>query len=99
MRCLLLIAIAVLLMACGRNRDDLKPDLPPSCPAGAAAEVRIVERKIYVPIDSVLTRREPIAEGPLAECPQVARERRAALERVNSRLQQIESVQGTEVKP
>lgn len=99
MRCLLIIAIATLLAACGRDRGDLKADLPPSCTAGAAAEVRIVERKIYVPIPSSLTRREDIAEGPLAECPQVARERRAALERSNSRAAQIEAIQGTEVKP
>ena len=99
MRCLLILAIATLLAACGRDRGDLKADLPPSCPAGAAAEVRIVERKIYVPVPASLTRREAIAEGPLSECPQVARDRRAAVERANSRLLQIEQLQGTEVKP
>ena len=98
-RCLVIPALALLLVGCTRDRGDVKPDLPPSCPAGAASEIRIVERKVYVPVPSSLTRREDIAEGALAECPQVARDRRAALERANSRFQQIESLQGTEVKP
>lgn len=99
MRIAILIAAALLTVACTRDRDDVKADLPPSCPAGSAPEIRIVERKVYVPVPASLTRREEIAEGPLAECPQVARDRRAAVERVNSRLQQIEQLQGTEVKP
>ena len=99
MRLTLAIAITALLAACGRDRADVKPDLPTHCPAGSAADVRIVERKIYVSIPRTLTRQEDIAEGTLAECPQVARERRAAIERLNSRMQQIEAQQGTEVKP
>lgn len=99
MRLALAIAIVLLLVACRGDRNDVQADLPPVCPTAGAVDVRIVERKIYVPIPSVLTRREEIAEGPLAECPQVARDRRAAVERLNSRMQQIEAQQGTEVKP
>ncbi|PBJ83710.1 hypothetical protein CMZ84_04260 [Lysobacteraceae bacterium NML93-0399] len=99
MRPILIMAAAVLLAACGRDRSDVQADLPPSCPASAGASVEFIERKIYVPIPSSLTRREDIAEGALNECPQVARDRRAAIERLNSRMQQIEAQQGTEVQP
>lgn len=99
MRLAIAIALITLLAACGRDRDEVKPDLPTHCPSGSASEVRIVERKVYVAIPPTLTRREDIAEGTLAECPQVARDRRAAIERLNSRMQQIEAQQGTEVKP
>lgn len=99
MRVLLLIVAALGLVACDRKRDDVRADLPPSCPAGAGVEIRVVERKVYVPIPSSLTQRAPIAEGPLAQCPQVAGDRRKELEKVNSRLQQIEAIQGTEVRP
>lgn len=99
MRHILILAAVVLLAACGRDRNDVQADLPPSCPAGAGTDVQFVERKIYVPIPSTLTRREDIAEGALNECPQVARDRRAAIERLNSRMQQIEAQQGTEVQP
>jgi len=95
----LAVCLVLALAACTRDRGEVKPDLPAHCPAGAAAELRIVERKIYVPVPASLTRREEIAEGPLAECPQVARDRRAALERYEARMKQIESLQGTEVKP
>lgn len=99
MRIAIALLVTLLLAACNRDRGELKPDLPSHCPSGSAPDVRIVERKVYVPIPATLTRREDIAEGTLAECPQVARERRAAIERLNSRMQQIEAQQGTEVKP
>lgn len=99
MRALLLIVVALGLVACDRKRDDVIADLPPSCPVRAAPEIRIVERKVYVSIPSSLTQRAPIAEGPLAHCPQVAGERRSELQKANTRLQQIEAIQGTEVKP
>lgn len=89
----LLSALACLaLAACGNKQT--RPDLPD--PAGAVVPtVQVVERIVYVPIDSALTGLEPIAEGPLAVCPQVAAERRAALQRCNAKLQQIERVQGS----
>ena len=89
----LLSALACLaLAACGNQQT--RPDLPD--PAGAVVPtVQVVERIVYVPIDSALTGLEPIAEGPLAVCPQVAAERRAALQRCNAKLQQIQQVQGS----
>jgi len=40
-----------------------------------------------------------VAEGPIPMCYDVAAKRRAAIERLNSRMEQIEAIQGTEVKP
>jgi len=95
MRLALLLPL-LLLAAC--KRDDVKPDLPPSCPT-ASAEVRVVTRTVYVSVPSRLTLQEEIAEGPLSECPAVAAERRAAIERLNSRAAETRQIQGTEVKP
>ena len=92
----LLTAVAVMaLAACGRNA---KPDLPPA--AGAVTPiVHIAERRIYVPIEAALTKPEPVAEGPIAQCFDVAAQRRAAIERGNAKLKAIASKQGTEVSP
>lgn len=93
-----LLLIAIVVLAATACRPDRKPDLPPSCPA-QVSELSIVERIVYVPIERALTGREPIAEGPLAQCPMVAAERRAAIERANAKLKAIEAKQGTEAKP
>lgn len=89
----LLSALACLLLAaCGVKQA--RPDLPDH--AGAVVPtVQVVERIVYVPIDGALTALEPIAEGRLALCPQVAAERRAALQRCNAKLQEIEHQQGS----
>ena len=91
------LAIAALVPACKTSTGHVA-DLPPACPP-ATPEVQIVERRIYVGISDELTRPEAIAEGPLSECPLVAAERRAAVERLNARLRAIAEKQGTEVKP
>lgn len=88
---LIVILLALSLSAC---RKDRKPDLPPSCPV-AVAEVTVVERRVYVPIERALTQREPIAEGPLSQCPIVAAQRRKAIESANAKLKAIEAKQGT----
>ena len=90
----LLIALVLLLTACGGR--NAKPNLP-QC--AIVPELQVVERHAYVRIPADLVKPEPIAEGPLSECPVVARERRAALERANSKLKQIGGIQGTEAKP
>lgn len=90
-------AIAALLPACQSTTGHIA-DLPPACPPGTP-EVQIVERRIYVGISDELTAPEPVAEGALSECPIVAAERRAALERANAKLRAIATKQGTEVKP
>lgn len=94
---LIALAIAALVPACKTNTGHVA-DLPPACPVGSPA-VQIVERRIYVGISSELTAPEPIAEGPLSECPIVAAERRGAVERANAKLRAIASKQGTEVEP
>lgn len=89
----LLTALACLaLAACGNQQT--RPDLPD--PAGAVVPtVQVVERIVYVPIDSALTQQFPVAEGPLSTCPSVAAARKASLLKCNARLEEIEQVQGT----
>lgn len=97
MRARLFLAVAAsALAACGKG--NVKPDLPDPGTA-VRPEVVVVEKIVYVPVPARLTRLEPIAEGPLSECPVVARERRAALERCNARLAETATIQGTEVEP
>ena len=89
----LLIALACLtLAACGNKQT--RPDLPDT--AGAVVPtVQVVERIVYVPIDSELTQPFPVAEGPLSTCPAVAAARKSSLLKCNARLQEIEQVQGS----
>jgi len=95
----LIAILALLLLAgCCRDRHDLKPDLP-GAGTVVAPEIVIVEKRVYVPIPAGITRPEPIAEGPIAQCFEVAAQRRAALERANGKLAQCAAVQGTEVQP
>lgn len=95
MRIVIAIVLALSLAAC---REDRKPDLPGT---GHVVETKVVEvvRYVYVPIPSSITRPEPIAEGPITEAFEVARQRRAALERANAKLREIAAIQGTEVEP
>lgn len=95
MRIVIAIVLVLALAAC---REDRKPDLPG---AGHVVETQVVEviRYVYVPIPASITRPEPIAEGPITQCFEVAAQRRAALERANAKLAQCAAVQGTEVAP
>ena len=93
----LLTAALLVLALCGATCQR-KPELPDPGVA-VRPEPVIVERRVYVPIPRELTRREPVAEGPIPMCFDVAAQRRAALDRVNARLEQIEAIQGTEAKP
>lgn len=95
MRALILLATIALLAAC---KPQTRPDLP-GLDAAVSPTVVTVERVVYVAIPAHLTQREPIAEGPIAQCFDVAAQRRAALERANSKLTQISRIQGTEVQP
>ena len=96
MRSILAIASCLALAACGR--DLVQPDLPD---AGTAVvpELQVVDRHVYVRVPAHLTAPEPIAEGPIAQAFEVARKRRAALERANAKLREIAAIQGTEVDP
>ncbi len=90
---LLTAAALLLLAACGRQQH--KPDLPGTLVEPTAV---VVERRVYVPIPAELTRTEAVAEGSLAQCPDVAAARRAAIERLNSRARQVATKQGTAVE-
>lgn len=95
MRALILLATVALLSAC---KPAVKPDLP-GADKIVSPTVVTVERVVYVAIPANLTRPEPMAEGPIAQCFDVAAKRRAALQRANSKLTQIGRIQGTEVQP
>lgn len=94
---LLIIALAALSLcafgSCGR-----KPDAPDPGVA-VTPEAVIVERRVYVPVPAALTKAEPIAEGPINQCFDVAAQRRAALERANGKLKAIGELQGSEARP
>lgn len=90
------VLILALLAACATTPPG------PVLPDGQTAVqpvVRVIERYVYVPITPDLTGLEPVAEGPLSQCPQVAAQRRAALEKCNAKLSQIAAQQGTAVDP
>ncbi|CBA14762.1 hypothetical protein [Xanthomonas albilineans] len=91
---LLSVLMLAVLTGCPLRNDTRAPH---AC-AVLPQPVEIV-RRVYVPINPLLTTPEPVAEGPLSECPDVAAQRKAALKRANSHLQQIKQIQGTEVKP
>ena len=92
-RTLGLLILAAGLAACASSGEAL-----PDSRTAVQPVVQVVERYIYVPIDSVLTGTEFIAEGPLSMCPQVAAQRKAALQRCNAKLTQIGGQQGTAVE-
>lgn len=83
-----LLLIAPLLTACGHLpvRD---------CPTTPV--VVEVERRVYVPVPAELTAPAPIPEArgrTVRELREVARERKLALEAVNSRLEQVRQIAG-----
>lgn len=90
-----LLLATLALAAC--QRGGHKPDLPKG-PAVVPQAVT-VERVRYIAIPAYLTQEQPVAEGPLAQCPDVAAQRRAAIQKANSQLRRIRAIQGTEVKP
>ena len=94
-RILILLLLAAGLAGCDKVR---KPEQASGAVAIAPQPVVIVKR-IYVPIPPALTQPEPVAEGPIAQCFDVAAQRRAALVRANAKLSRAAAIQGTEVKP
>ena len=89
-RTLGLLILATGLAGCASSGEAL-----PDSRTAVQPVVQVVERYIYGPIDSDLTVTEVIAEGPLSMCPQVAAQRKAALQRCNAKLTQIGGQQGT----
>jgi len=92
-RLLIVVAFVAVLAACGRKQH--KPDLPTTLVQPTAVTV---ERRVYVSIPAELTRTEAVAEGSLAQCPDVAAARRGAIERLNARARQVAAKQGTTVE-
>ncbi len=91
---LLIVILLVALAGCHRATK-------PSAPAQVIVkpEPVVIIKRMYVPIPAALTKEEPIAEGPIAQCFEVAAKRRAGQERANARLRKIGAIQGTEVQP
>lgn len=94
LRILTAAAFAAMTAACG----PAKPDAGPA-QCAVAPEPVVVERRVYVSIPASLTRSEVVPEAPIAQCFDVAAQRRAAIERLNGRAEQVRAIQGTEVKP
>ena len=93
----LLILSAVVLVLAGCPGHAVKADLPHDTVVKPA--IVYVDRDVYVPIKSELTRELPIAEGPLDQCPIVAHDRKTSLQKANAQLREIGAIQGTPVKP
>jgi hypothetical protein len=88
-RLLILAALLLCLTACPGNVRKPGPE--------TIERVISVPTKVYVPIDPKYTKRALIAEGPLRQAPQVARDRKKALEICYGQLETIEQIQGTPV--
>lgn len=93
---LALLALLVPLITAGScSAGNTRPVLP-----GAGIPVHTVTvRQVYVSIPAKLTEHCPIAEGPLADAPLVARQRRGAINGCNAQLDEIAAIQGTPVDP
>lgn len=94
LRLLSVVALAALPAACGLTKPSASP-----VQCAVAPEPVVVERRVYVTIPAALTRTEAVPEGPIAQCFDVAAQRRAVIERLNGRAEQVRAIQGTEVKP
>lgn len=96
MRSLILMIALVALTACGK-KSLVKPDLPDATPV--APTIVYVDRVRYVHVPKALVEEQPIAEGPLSQCPDVAAARKKALKVLNAHVREIGLIEGTAVKP
>ena len=94
MRFLIVLIALVALTACGR-KGMVKPDLPDATPV--APTIVYVDRVRYVAVPKNLVEEEPIAEGPLSQCPDVAAARKKSLKKINARVREIGLIEGTAV--
>lgn len=94
---LLLNAFVVLLLTAGCAGNGRKPDVP----RGVIVQPKVVTvtRTEYVRVPAELTDPLPVAEGPLAQCPMVAAERRKTIEKANADRKATRALSGTEAKP
>lgn len=79
MRTLLMLAL------CGLVGCVTKPTVIEAPP-----KVEYRDRLVVAPIAPELLERRPIVTGPLSECPDVAKQRRAELQQCNRQLEEIE---------
>lgn len=96
MRALVVLILLGTLTACGQKRL-VKPDLPDATPI--APTIVYVDRVRYVAVPKTLVEEQPIAEGPLSQCPDVAAARKKALKVLNAHMREIGLIQGTATKP
>lgn len=91
-----IVALALLVLT-GCPRQARKPDLP----TGVIVKPHAipVTRTEYVNVPEEYTDPLPIAEGPLAQCPDVAAARREQLKKANSDRAKVRALSGAEVKP
>lgn len=94
LRLLTAASLAAVLAACGRTKPDAGP-----AQCAVTPEPVVVERRVYVRIPAALTRTEAVPEGPITQCFEVSAQRRAVIERLNGRAEQVRAIQGTKVKP
>lgn len=91
-----IVAIALLVLT-GCPRQARKPDLPTG--VIVKPEAVTVTRTVYVTVPAEFTDPLPIAEGPLAQCPDVAAARREQLKKANSDRAKVRALSGAEAKP
>ena len=94
MRAAIALLLVIALGGCNRVR---KSDLP----GGVIVKPQVVTvtREVYVRVPAELTDPLPIAEGPLAQCPMVAADRKQQLQRANADRKAVRALSGTEAKP
>ena len=93
MRLLILFAAVAIAAGCAK-RGMVKPDLPDATPV--APTIVYVDRVRYVAVPKNLVEEEPIAEGPLSMCPDVAAARKKSMKKLNAHVREIGLIQGTE---
>lgn len=91
------LAIAASLILSLAACQNAKPDLPKG--TVVMPKVVTVTREVYVRVPAEFTDPLPIAEGPLAQCPMVAAERKKTLVEANADRKATRALSGTEAKP
>ncbi len=94
---LMLYVTLLALTGCGL-KNIARSELPDQSTA-VLPKVQVIERIVYVKVPPRLTQQEPVPEGPIDQCFEVAAARRAVIERQNARAAETAAIQGTEVKP
>lgn len=94
MRAVIAVAVLLATTACAK-RDAVKPDLPGE--VIVRTERVPVRETRYVQIPDHLLAEPRIPEGPLADCPEVAKARGDVIRELISQLRKIRAIRGTQV--